>query len=995
MAMMATLIVATQAVGADQKKIVTDFEDFGTWRMKESSGVKPGYWWPAYLNLSGSDLVKYHEDYVGELRFSFDPQGKGPFVIGFERFKMSGLSGFLNGIEFDADARQLPVSLRFVIQDSTNKAFRTAPIALTGNGWMHYRLEINAETLKGFADCKFPARLKRISLESATPCEGSIFLDDIALTGRFTKRDQIGLTPIYDGVYYPPGKNITLHYRLRNARQEALSGDVNVEVKDFAGKKLLSKNAATSLAANGVAEVAFEIGALPIGAYEVVVTAKAGEFKAELQDHFGVFIPNAGRPNRHPMWFGIGDQGTWQGDTENKRHLEWMKLLGVDVDRFGFFSNRFTPENAEVGFAGWRRLIKERADSNIDILFLWSDSPPWTQEKVDTRNVPDFYPAYDEFCKNLGTFLKEFSNVKYLEFWNEPDLDFYHGDLPGYVEMFKHFSKNFKSTHPSLLIVSGGVTTAHPREKAGFSRGMYQQAAGLYDIAAYHAHGPVLNNEQAQQRVEKWLREAGLEKRYCNTETGDRSLYDAEGRRRQAITLVKKIVFSKSIPGFEFYSWFTLQDYWDMDPEADDSFGLVTSDNRAKAAFVAYNNLIAKLANTKPDEVKLESADLSLYSFRKDDGRFVYVGWPIASKRGGLLWIKTNQSVEVSDMFGATQNVAPLGNVLPIGFGDQPLYLSGKNVGERIQLCSPQEQFLQVNTEVNIAGDQPALIPVAFRNPTNKSLEGTLTFQDDNGRAVAKQSFSLEAGKTTTWSASVEAGTGDNYDERTFQLSLKFADRALSGFSFPVQLIRSYPIRRVPQFGPDPTKWPSLEAVPAITLNRPDQVVELTYDPSIPAWKGPDDLSAVARMVHDERGIRFQVEVKDDTAGAIQRKDQLFRGDDVQVAIGRADEKEFAIVDLGLSAEGPAAWCSQHRNPALRGQWNIPLRITRTATGALYDAYLPYEQLGLVNAEKAQAVRLTFLINEDDGRGRVRWIQWKDGIGKNRTLESLGYGSLE
>lgn len=396
------------------------------------------------------------------------------------------------------------------------------------------------------------------------------------------------------------------------------------------------------------------------------------------------------------------------------------------------------------------------------------------------------------------------------------------GYLPGYVEMFKHFSKNFKSTHPRLLIVSGGVTTAHPREKAGFSRGMYQQAAGFYDIAAYHAHGPVLNNEQAQQRVEKWLQEVGQEKRYCNTETGDRSLY----------------------------------------------------------------------------------------SFRKDDGRFVYVGWPTASKRGGLLWIKTSQSVEVSDMFGATQNVAPLGNVLPIGFGDQPLYLSGKNIGERIQLCSPQEQFLQVNTEVNIAGDQPSLIPVAFRNPTNKSLEGTLTFQDDNGRAVAKQSFSLEAGKTTTWSASVDAGAGDNYDERTFQLSLKFADRALPGFSFPVQLIRSYPIRRLPQLDSDPTKWPSLEAVPAITLNRPDQVVELTYDPSIPAWKGPDDLSAVARMVHDERGIRFQVEVKEDTAGAIQRKDQLFRGDDVQVAIGRADEKEFAIVDLGLSAEGSAAWCA-------------------------------------------------------------------------------------
>ena len=988
-------VLAVSLSAAEQKKIITDFEDFGTWRMKENAGLKPGCWWPAYVNLSGSDLVKYHDDYVGEFRFAFDPQGKGPFALGFERFKMSGTSGFLTGIEFDADARQLPVSLRFVIQDSANRSFRTAPIALTEKGWAHYRLDLNAQTVKGFAECKFPARLKRITLESATPCEGSIFLDDLALTGRFTKRDQISLTAIYDGVYYPPGKNITLRYRLRNAQQEALSAAMTVEVKDFAGKKLLSKEGTTALAANGSAEASFEIGKLPIGAYEVVVTAKAGDFKSELQDHFGVFVPNAGRPNRHPMWFGIGDQGTWQGDTENKRHLEWMKLLGIDVDRFGFFSNRFKPENDDIGFAGWRRLIKERADSNIDILLLWSDSPPWTQEKVDTRNVPDSYPAYEEFCKKLGTFLKECPNVKYLEFWNEPDLDFFHGDLAGYVEMFKHFSTSFKSTYPELLIVSGGVTTAHPREKAGFSKGMYQQVAPLYDIAAYHAHGPVLNNQNAQERVENWLREVGAEKRFANTETGDRSLYDAEGRRRQAITLVKKIVYSKSIPGFEFYSWFTLQDYWDMDPEADDSFGLVTSDNRAKASFVAYNNLIAKLANTKPDETKFDSADLSLYGFRKDDGRYVYVGWPVASKRGGILWIKTAQAMEVSDMFGAVQNVAPLGNVLPIGFGDLPLYLSGKSAGERIQLATPQEQFLLVNTEVNVASDQPATIPVVFRNPTNKTLDGTLTFLDDAGRSVAKQAFKLEAGKTTTWSASIEAGNTESYDERAFQLDLKFADAALPVFSFPVQLIRSYPIRKVERLEADPAKWPALGTMPAITINRPDQVAELTYDPSIPAWKGPDDLSATARIVHDDRGIRFQLEVKDDIAGALQRKDQLFRGDDVQVAFARPDEKEFAIVDLGLTAEGPAAWCSQHRNRERLGQWNIPLKITRHATGTVYDAYLPFEYLGISNSEKAQTIRFTFMVNEDDGRGRVRWIQWKDGIGKNRSLESLGYGSLE
>ncbi|PAW78901.1 MAG: hypothetical protein B9S32_05845 [Verrucomicrobia bacterium Tous-C9LFEB] len=980
---------------AEQKKVIVDFEDFGTWRMREDSGIKPGAWWPANVGLSGSNLAKYHDDYVGELRFVFDPAGKGPFAIGFERAKMSVVSGFLSGIEFDANAGKLPVSLRFVIQDSTNRSFRTAPIAISGEGWNHYRLDLNASTVPGFADCKFPARLKRVTLVSDTACEGSLFLDDLALTGRFTKLDQISMTPIYEGIYYPPEKNVTLRYRLRNAHAEELSGAVQLEIKDFSGKKLQSKEAPVTLPSTGSAEISFELGKLPIGAYEVALTVKAGEFKTTLQDHFGVFIPNAGRPNHHPMWFGIADQSCWQGETENQRHLEWMKLLGVDIDRFGYFSNRFKPDQAAAGFQGWRKLIQDHVDSGVDLLFLYTDSPVWTQSKPDYRGAPEDYAAYEAYAKLLGAFLKEFPNIKYLEFWNEPDAGFFKGDLPSYLEMFRHFSKGFKESYPELPFTSAGVTVSHPKEKPGFSRGMYQEGASLYEIAAFHAHGPVINNEQNQKRVESWLNEAGLNKRFANTETGERSLYDVEGRRRQAITLIKKIVYSKSIPKFELYIWFTLQDYWDMDPEADDSFGLVTSDNRAKPSFVAYNTLIRKLANTVPEDTKLNSGTLSLYTFRRDDSRYVYVGWPLASKKTGTLWLKTAQKVEVSDMFGAAQEYTPLGNVLPIAFGEQPLYLSGKNPNEKIQICTAQEQFLQVSSEVYLANDRATSIPVIFRNPTDKLLEGTLTFRNETGQVMATQSFKTGPGKDASWTASIDPPTSESYEASALQLDVQFTDKALPTFSLPVQLIRAYPIQKVARLENDPANWPTLTNSSAITIDRPEQVIELSYDPAIPAWKGPSDLSAKAQLAHDDNGIRFHIEVTDDVPGKMQTKDQLWRGDDVQVAFAHSDDKDFSIIDLGLTSEGPAAWCSQHRNPAQKGLWKIPLKITRTGTTTTYDAYFSYEQLGIPATTTPQTVRFTFMVNEDDGKGRVRWIQWKDGIGKNRSLEMLGYGSLE
>jgi hypothetical protein len=208
-------------------------------------------------------------------------------------------------------------------------------------------------------------------------------------------------------------------------------------------------------------------------------------------------------------------------------------------------------------------------------------------------------------------------------------------------------------------------------------------------------------------------------------------------------------------------------------------------------------------------------------------------------------------------------------------------------------------------------------------------------------------------------------------------------------------LIPSYPIQKVAALAENPSTWPAIKFVPAITLDRFEQVVELTYDPNIPSWRGLEDLSAVARVVHDDKGLRFHIEVTDDTPGPLQKKDRLWLGDDVQVAFGAPEEKNFAVLDLGQTSEGPAVWCSQNPDSRQLGAWPVPISIVRSGKVTTYDAYLPYEKLGLPAGSLPQSVRFSFLVNENDGKGRVRWIQWKDGIGKNRSIEALGHGILE
>lgn len=990
--MAACWVPLVSASAQTQNKVVADFEDAGTWRMRESSGLKPGAWWPAEVGLAGSDRAQGRDGLVGELKFAFGPAGTGPFRAGFERAKMSLASGFLDGIEWDAHANHLPVSLRFQLQDSASKNFTTKPVVLAGDGWRHYRLDINADTLPDMANCQFPARLKRVTVEAVVPCEGRVWLDDLTLTGRFTKKDRLSVTPVYEKISGLPDEDVTLRYRVRSGQSAAISGTLRIEVKDFDGRSLLTKASPFAVAATGATEVSFAVGKFPLGAYEVALTVNAGVLELKEQDHFVVMVPNAGRPNKRPMWFGVGDPASWQGDLENRRHWEWMRHLGADINRMEFFPDRFEPEEGVLNEPGWRRLIQGQADAGVDVMVLYSGTPPWTHSKFQWRGVPDLWPKFEAHARHLAGFLKEFPNVTYLEFWNEPDLDFFHGSLEDFGRMFEHFSKGFKAVYPDLRFTSGGVTVKHPREKPGFSKGMYQRTAPLYDVAAYHAHGPVINNETHQQQVEEWLKEAGLEqKRIFNTETGERSLYTAEGRRRQAITLVKKIVFSKSRPNFDGYFWFTLQDYWDMDPDADDSFGLITTDNRAKASFAAYNTLIRQLANTTPVADAPKVKDLTLYAFRRDDGRYVYAGWP-ETKSSAIFWIKTRQKLAVSNMFGVTREYASLGGMLPVPIGELPLYLSGATAGESIQSLPPGEEFLQVEPEIRYTGAaRPVAIPVRFRNPTPEVLTGALVLRDREDQELARRPFEIDAGQAVDWTPEVApAMLAKSAD---LHLDIILGDARQPAFSFPVRCIETYLIKKIPALGQDPAAWPALDAIPRLSVNHAEQVCEMAYDPNTPAWKGPQDLSAAARVVHDGRGLRFQIAVTDDVAGPAQPNDQLFRGDDVQVAIGRADAKKFTVLDLGHSTAGPAVWCSEQVKRGAVGAWDVPLRITRSGTVTRYDVYLPFEKLGLSAADKN--LRFSFLVNENDGKGRVRWIEWTPGIARDRSIESLGHGLLE
>ncbi len=265
-----------------------------------------------------------------------------------------------------------------------------------------------------------------------------------------------------------------------------------------------------------------------------------------------------------------------------------------------------------------------------------------------------------------------------------------------------------------------------------------------------------------------------------------------------------------------------------------------------------------------------------------------------------------------------------------------------------------------------------------------------LNLEDSHGHTLTSKAVKTAPGETIEWTPSIEAG---KVAKTLLNLTLSVADKEWADYSFPINFIESYPIGKVASLGTDPKSWPAIDTAPAIVLDRHDQVQELAYDPNTAAWSGPDDLSAIARVVHDDKGIRFQIKVTDNVAGPAQARDRMFKGDDVQVAFAATNAGKFAILDLGQSVDGPTVWCSEHPDGAQVGQWNVPLSMTKQGQVTTYDVYLPYEKLAI--PASAKDVRFTFLVNENDGNGRVRWIEWTSGIARDRTLESLGYGTLK
>jgi hypothetical protein len=166
-------------------------------------------------------------------------------------------------------------------------------------------------------------------------------------------------------------------------------------------------------------------------------------------------------------------------------------------------------------------------------------------------------------------------------------------------------------------------------------------------------------------------------------------------------------------------------------------------------------------------------------------------------------------------------------------------------------------------------------------------------------------------------------------------------------------------------------------------------------------WKWPDDLSVEFATQWDEKYLYLAFKVSDDVFN--QPSDPLgsWIGDNIQLDIepgNKGSKEDYVSFQLANIPKGDTVY--QHH--PLSNPYSVPeikqglmdsakIKTRIIPGGIIYEVALPMRALAL-EPRIGKSIGLSWIANDNDGKGRRGWIEWGSGIGYSKD-PSL-YGTL-
>jgi hypothetical protein len=166
----------------------------------------------------------------------------------------------------------------------------------------------------------------------------------------------------------------------------------------------------------------------------------------------------------------------------------------------------------------------------------------------------------------------------------------------------------------------------------------------------------------------------------------------------------------------------------------------------------------------------------------------------------------------------------------------------------------------------------------------------------------------------------------------------------------------------------------------------------------------PDDFEAAFAAGYSDAGLDLVIRVKDETFFQNNQPDSFWQGDSVQFAIDTfgqgfpSDQVEF---QASKTSQGPVLY--KHLAPYVGG--DIPTNWTPRSSVVQYgfvkmDQSVSGETTYYIHVDSSELypyvhdpkapLRLSLLVNNNNGNGRIGWLEWSSGIGKEKKPSEYG-----
>lgn len=708
----------------------------------------------------------------------------------------------------------------------------------------------------------------------------------------------------------------------------------------------------------------------------------AGGNRKEGRRSFAVMDPAGPTPARaEGFLFSICTHTERWSEADQRLEVLAAGLCGAKVIRTGVGWGGIEPVEGEFRWDHMDRILAMYGEQGMEIQYLLGFCPRWAAapERRDAAEWRDWgfsNPREDAWRRWVREMAKRYGDrIRYWEVWNEPDISFWRGTLDEYLDLLRAAHEEIKAVNPELQVMTGGFAIYN--RNPDFIEGVVARGQAWFDIFAHHRHGNFRGFQAEVDGPIAALR-AKLEPPrpiYFN-ETAIASI--GIGERGQAETLVKKLAFAWA-RGAMGYTWYDLRNDGFDPQDYEHNYGMMTNDFYPKAVYPAYNTLV-RLLRGKEFVRQLDLGEDRWGFVFADDAESVVVAWNESRSEMDEHYLLATGPLRAASLVDLMNNARalPLGGAdrLSMPLSSTPRYLRIPGRHPDLRVLGPE---LKLESVAPAVPGKTARAVLAIHNHHAETREFVAAWQ-------LPEEWGGTSGETTL---AIPAGTPGRLE---LDLPIPAALRGRYGTALPVAatvaLRGQQPFARFAMPVPLAAFVPGDSAEPVFRLAEHSRVTKLfEADPNRKhlVWTGPDDLAVDASLRRTETHLEIDFAVRDDIHHQPNQGAEMWQGDGIQLAFAVPGQDGFWEIGLGRSNAGESLVHVWHRpkgfaNPVAQ----IGLTTEIQPGGLLYRARLPLAACGLT-AETLQAgIRLSFLVNDNDGEGRESWIELSEGIGRRK-----------